>query len=284
MSTHCPASKRAWRGHRRGWFAWGVAVLCLSAGWLGVRRAIELKCMRPVAVPWPQGLRVSEDLRLLTFPAQVGPYSLVPDGEIILGDHLTRILGVSTPGRPQAWAERRSNWYLARVYEDARPDSAFRYWRLLLCYHTGELDIPPPLPDLASTPRLPWRKRSDRFLDSAKLVFRLRTGLPAWEGPTSCCRVRQRRSDMERTWQIAQYDIAILNGEPVDSWGATARREMKITSSKPRYLGRVEVAPWGPVRDWPEADQAAKEFLRHVMPAVLRTMPSADQMDEMRSR
>ena len=257
--------------------------------------------MRPIAVPWPQGVRVSEGFRLLAFPAQVGPYSLVadgkldrngsgsqkldglPDGEIILGDEVTWLLGISTPKRPEAWTERRSNWYLARVYEDTRPNSAYRYWRLFVCYYTGELDIPGSLPDLASTPRLPWCWRSDRFLDSAKMVFRLRTGFPAWEGPTSCCRVRVRRSDKERTWQIADYVIAILNGEPVDSWGA-GQREMKIASSKPCYLGRVQVAPVGPVQDWPETDRAAKEFLRHVMPAVLCTMPSADQMDELRSR
>jgi len=88
---------------------------------------------------------------------------------------------------------------------------------------------------------------------------------------------------MERTWQISNYEIAILNGEPADSLGA-ARREMKIASSKPCYVGRVQVAPIGPVQEWPDADQAAEEFLRHVMPAVLRTMPSADQMDKLRAR
>ena len=227
----------------------------------------------------------------------MGPYSLVtdgklnrddsgsqmldglPDGEILLGEDATWLLGVSTPENSEARNERRSNWYLARVYEDTRPNSVYRYWRLLVCYYTGELDIPGPLPDMASTPRLPWRWRSDRFLDSVKMECRLRTGFSRWEGPTSSCRIRLQRSYQERTWQIGHYEIAMRNGEPVDSWAA-ARREMKIDSSKPCFAGRVQVAPDGPVHDWPKADKAAKEFLQHVMPAILRTMPSADQMEE----
>ncbi len=274
---------------RAGWrerhFLAAIAILAVATiGWdwtIGTLRWAT----RKEAVPWPAGVTVDGQCRVTSFPKRLGPYELVgdgvfedspdgrPDGDVVLTADVLESLKINTALDQRRLGERRSNWYLTRIYRDTRVEasySPFRYWRLEVHYYTGGLDKVPHVPDRCLV------------AGGATLVPSAygQTAVVIPGGPRPWDRLTFNRVGYEVSHRMglqisryAQYYVFSLNGRPEGSW---KRVRLELTKPWVRhcYFAKVQVAPTGEITDFDRADEAVEDFLATVMPAVAAMFPT----------
>lgn len=268
-----------------------AAVMILAAatvGWGWTMAALGW-VTRKEAVPWPQAVVVDRQCRVISFPDRLGPYELVgdgvfdkvpdgrPDGDLVLAADVLESLKINTAMDQMRVRERRSNWYLTRIYQDMRaerPVSAFRQWRLEVHYYTGGLDKVPHVPDRCLV------AGGATLLPSGS--GRLEVAIPAGSAPWD--RLTFNRVGYEVADRIglnirryAQYYVFSLNGEPEGSWMMV---RLKLGDPRMRYcyFAKVLVAPMGEITDFDQADKAVQEFLGVFMPAVTAMLPMPEDL------
>ena len=278
-----------------------IAVLVLGGtaiGWGWATGALEW-VMHKEAVPWPSAVRVNtKEFRLESLPQALGPYFLAadgelfrnpdgssqrdgkPDGEIRFDENLMEELKIGTPLDKMRVAERRSNWYVSRLYVDPRknPGEPYRFWQLDVTYYTGGLDKVPHVPErcLAAA--------GATVLDGNDVMFRA-PGMPEpWDGdiPFRATRFERRDPDRFRTDQFVQYYAFSLNGRPQSSW-----KVVRLLLNDPRlrycYFAKIQLAPRNPTNDFAQADKATADFASHCLPSVLRMLPMPRDIESLYS-
>lgn len=249
---------------------------------------------RKEAVPWPPAVRVDSQCHLESFPDVCGPFVLAgdgelegqvdgkPDGEVIIKDDVLESLRINTTRDKMNLPQRKSNWYMARIYRDTRVQSSAdprRFWRLEIYYYTGGLDKIPHVPERCLV------------AGGATLVPALTGGVSLradgpvpWNGLVPFRRTGYEISDRLRlnTKQYVQYYTFSLNGHPEDLW-----EKVRLRLNDPRvrhcYFAKIQFAPLGDVTSLTEMDHAAQEFVDNTMPAILSMLPMPQDMERLRS-
>ncbi len=237
-------------------------------------------------VPWPKGCRVSRDFRLLSLPQRFGPYARltatgelpgVKDGEIILDEDAKAKLGIGMGNSATHYANRRSNWYLSRVYVDTREPagSSWRHWRLHVAYHTEALGGP--------VPHVP-RPDPQLSVAGATVVNAGVETFPSVVGPSRPWDqpLVWRRVDYEdgRRSRLVRFHLFSVNGEPTSD-RLRVRGTLSQLGEKYCYFAQIQFGPCSAVSEREEIRSHAQEFARHFLPAVLKNLPMRPDIEKM---
>ena len=290
-----PREVLAWCLANRQYLVAAVLMSVTALGWtVAVERLKIYTRKRPV--PWPDGVKVGEDFRLLSLADRFGPYVLAgdgelernkdgspkrdgkPDGEIVFEEHLLDTLKIGTSTDKDNLPDRQSNWYVSRIYRDTAvaPRDPRGYWQLDVQYYTGGVDVVPHIPEICLVAGGATILRTDDVQCSVPAA-------PSpWDGPIVLRRAIFSRSSPNgsRSSQFAQYYTFSLNGEP------ESRREMvrgKLLNPFVRhaYFAKIQVAPRWAILDSQQADEQARRFLRFCLPQVLKVLPMADDVKKL---
>ena len=281
-------------------FLAAAAVLVASAvGWRVAVSALGI-VLQKAPVPWPPGVRVDTDFRLLSLARQFGPYERVeadgecpdprtgqpvrdhrPDGEILYEPHLMDLLGIGTGYDRTRYDERCSNWYVSRIYRDGRerPGSPYRYWQLDVTYYTGSLDTVPHVPERCLV------AGGATVSSSAKVTFRADGVSADWSGDLVFRRTRYEKLT-ERTgslWESVQYYTFSLNGRPESAW-EKVRGTLTLPGIPHAYFAKIQFAPRDSVTDLAETDRRAQDFLSQALPEILRALPTRADVQKLADR
>lgn len=264
-------------------FLIAALILAITAfGWdlaLGKLRWV----MRKEPVPWPKGVLVSEDFRLLTLPEQLGPYVLAERGDLDLEEEDLELLGVGTSQDKDRHAQRRSNWYNVRIYRDTRkaPGEPYSVWRLEVYYYTGGLDTVPHVPERC----LVVGGATTLDSESENIPFKVPAARKPWDNAIAFRKVPYEKSDRLRLNQqrYVTYYIFSLNGKPEQSWEV-----VRVTLMHPLvrycYFAKIQFAPLNEIVDSDEADKSAEDFVNFFLPSVLRTLPMPNDVQKLNSQ
>lgn len=277
-------------GNRTGMVAYGIALLIViaSAGLIWWTGWVE-----KLPIPWPDIVKVNEAFRNVNMPDDVGaPYRSLREGDdgygfseyqdggdrIFPEDQVTT-LGFGTPADHRRLPERRSNWYGARIYvnEDAMRGSPFSYWQLYVYYYTGIRDSVPHVGEICI------RAGGGNILSAENVTFETPADLPeAWANSVTFRRIYAdvvADDGSKKKW--VEYYVFSVNGAP-----STDRRWTRYALMSPLvrhcYFSKIQFSPLrGEPKDIAEADQAAQDFVTHVLPEVLKMLPMAETIDEL---
>lgn len=241
-------------------------------------------------VPWPKGVQVDpETFRLEDFPERFGPYRLAadgelsaetdgePDGEVIITDDIMEALKIGTPLDAMRVDERRSNWYISRIYIDTRvePGQVGRYWQLDVTYYTGGLDKVPHVPErcLAAA--------GATLLGDQSVEMRIPRAPAPWRQELSFQQTRYEVWDPQafETRRYVQYYIFSFNGRPEPAW-EMVRLRLNNPWEEYSYFAKIQFAPLTPVGGFEKVNEQAAEFAAHFMPSVLRTLPMPEDVEQ----
>ena len=281
-------------------FLIAAVVLGTSAlGWSLAVRVLEIATHKE-AVPWPAGVRVDEDFRMVSLPDTFGSFEFVsadgelqrdqsgrpikdgrPDGETKVESETMELLKIGTSTDKANLPKRKSNWLSIRVYRDRRvkPGRALRYWRAEIYYHTGGVDVVPHVPEICGV------AGGAVLLGSDDIQVTLPHAPGEWGGkPIDFRRTRFERTDLSgATSRYAQYYVFSLNGHPESSRNVV---RLRLTSPFIRYayFAKIQFAPLGSMIDARKTDEAAKEFARHFLPEALKTLPMPADVEKLDAR
>jgi len=262
-------------------FLIAAALLAVTAGWwLVAPNALRWFFCKP-PVPWPKDLEVSADCRWITLPTQLGHYVRVDDeerpGEILLSASDLELLGIGTSYDLTRFDQRCSNWYVSRLYKDTRPPAQRtgpKYWRLDVTYFTGVLD------PVAHVPENCLVATGVRIVGNTAVTFSVPAARSPWDRPFTVLRTLYEKLDPQThiTLRFVQYYVFCLNGRPETSW-----QKVRLTLTLPWvqhvYFAKIQFAPDYVVTDLAAIDRQAEEFMNAVLPAVLKGLPSAADVE-----
>jgi len=276
-----PAQSAAPPSRRRQNVHFVIAALLLVAAtcWWQFAKNYLGMALRKQAVPWPNGTQVGEDFRLLSLPTTMGPYELVEGGEEIIKTEQLELLGVGTGSDEGRYPHRCSNWYLSRIYLDARaegPQAPYAKWRLHLTYYTGAMDTVPHIPDVC------LQQGGNQLIGREVVVFRIPAARSPWDQEMKVNRTQYSVTRPDRPFPMphSQYYVFSLNGKPEHDWKMV---RLGLTNPWARYcyFAKIQFAPLTPVEKPEEGDEKAKEFLDIVLPRVLEALPAPADIERL---
>lgn len=279
-----------------------VAILLAvtAVAWPLVTHALGLVQWK-LPVPCPN-VTLDDKFRNLSFPKKLGVadrYQMVeddgvlfqdprthkpikdgqPDGEVIWDEDTLATAGIGTAADKMYLTQGASNWYLSRIYEDTseKPDSLYRYWHLDVTYYTGSLDTVPHIPEVCLTAGGMTVPPSESFhMDPIAEIAGPQN--KAWSGPLEFRRVPY--ENPENSSRFVQYYIFSLNGNP--EWSREKVRLLQLDLWKNyAYFAKMQVYPLHDVGDPTEMDRHARDFIRAALPAVLKDLPTADDLQKL---
>ncbi len=288
-------------------FVMAVLLVVAAAGYI-----LKYEWIVKQPVPWPKGVQVDDEYRMLSMPDSFGPYRAIRKGDALwdniysnpknasafagpdrlvleknLGD-----LDMRTPFDEVRYDERATNWYAQRYYIDTRPEARYRYWQLNIYYYTGLKDTVAHVPDVC------LQAGGGRDVGSGPHTFHVPNaagGDSPWNQPLTFLRTRYQmrilRSAIEEELYGPGYQggvayfIFALNGKPVNA-GSTkyargvVRKEMNNLSDHYNYFAKIQFAPTEiDVQDPDDADAVSAEFIQSALPEILRVLPTADEVE-----
>jgi len=277
--TQSVDSARA-RGGASGWRHFAVAaavLLVVGVGWNAIAGIIGIYLAK-YPVPPPEVVQTDQH-RLVSFPRRIGPYVVAGDGELFVD----RRTGVPIrDGQPDGitifpddvletlgTAKHEMNWYYSGIFRDTRLGESGRYLRMDLTYYTGLLDAVPHVPTnciVAGGGRI--------LRDQSKPVA---VSIPAAPEPwrrIAVYRTAYRVSASAFQGVSAQYHLFSMNGTPTCDRFAV-RMRLGLPWVKYAYFAKIQVAPLRPEATLEQTDRVCLEFIRTVLPEVLKYLPSA---------
>jgi len=283
---------------KKRWIHFSIAagLLLISAISWNVMMNVLKYYVRKEAVVWPVNVKVSElEFRNISLPGHFGPYRMVeedglldrdekgvskkdgkPDGEVYDREDIKETLGIGNSLDEDRIKERKSNWYVARYYEDTREpiNSPYRYWQLDLTYYTGSEVTVPHVPDICVL------AGGSSIVGREELYIRDVSGVPSpWDKVTPFTALHYERNDAG-AYNYVQYYLFSVNGLPETDRDA-ARLELTKLSNRYVYYAKLQFFPRAVIRDKAQADEHAKDFLRCCLPGVLGELPSQEYISRL---
>jgi hypothetical protein len=202
-----------------------------------------------------------------------------PDGERTIIDEVLESLAIGTSLDRSAVGERKSTWYVSRTYVDRQKPRGRRYrlWQLDVTYYTGSMDKAPHFPE--------------RCLKAAGMVlgemgdvkFRVPDAAGRWgENPITCRFVEYHNPRGSFENRHVQYYVYSLNGYPESSWKAVRLKTASIFG-KYTYFAKIQFNSLNEIEDLDEAKQATEEFVKYMLPEVLKALPMAEDVKKLES-
>ena len=290
-----PHTALLWMWGNRHFMAASLILLVTAAGW-GAARAFLGVVFQKEPVPWPEGVRVDQDHRLLSLPKAFGPggrYRMVegdgvlwkkrngepdldglPDGERVHRQDLLDSLSIATKFDRTRYDSRRSNWYVSRIYEDKDARSGYRLWHLDVTYYTGGLDKVPHVGERCIV------AAGGTLLRPSKTVrMEIPAGPKGWTGKVPFSRTLYlAKAGRFGATKHLQYHTFSLNGRPEADW-QMVRLKLQNPFERYGYFAKIQFGPRGPVRSTAEPEQAAQAFIQQALPEVLKTLPTPEDIE-----
>jgi exosortase len=261
-------------------FIIAAAILAVTAGgWTWATEALHFTAVKN-PVPWGARSTVSEDFRLTSLAEEMGPFKRVlPDVESIRGGPSFRnwelftktdleSLKIGTDVDKTRLADRRSNWYVSRIYRDTRPAAAVRAWRLDVYYYTGEADTVPHIPEICA------QASGATILGGADVLFAVPAAPAPWAQSVPFRRTQYRLADGK---SMVDYYTFSMNGAFSDSRG-WVRWELLSPLLRHAYFAKIQFSPVQGVSEFEDSDRSAEEFIRYALPEVLKALPSSQDV------
>ena len=198
----------------------------------------------------------------------------IPDGEKTIIGEVLESLAIGTPLDFSTVDDRKSTWYVSRTYVDRQKSRGrkYRLWQLDVTYYTGTMDKAPHFPE--------------RCLQAAGMIlgnmgnveFEVPDAPGPWGTEPVICRAVE-YNNPRGTWENlhVQYYVYSLNGYPESSWKAV-RLKMASVFGKYAYFAKIQFNPLNEIGDPKEAKQAAEEFVKYMLPEVLKALPTPEDI------
>ena len=279
----------SWCSATRHCIAAAVILFVSAIGWGVAVRALKWATVK-VPVPWPESVEVDADtFQNVSFPTKIGPYSRAEDGELnfkdgkpvldgaadgesIIDETVMEPLGIGSYLDKQRVVDRRSNWYVSRVYIDRRSDAEFKWWRFSIYYYTGKHDMVPHVGEECLVAGGATITKSSAWTYSA-----------TENAPDGWKQVPLRRTQFAKDGNTyLQYYVFNSNGVPMNDRLAV-RAQLALPTMKHCFFAKIEFAPLGAITDVAKADAAAREFLTHFLPAAHAVLPTQADIERLKA-
>lgn len=266
-----------------------VATLLLAASAAAIN---FLEWGKRLPVPWPEGVAVTDDFRMISLPKRAGTFVAVSkdrygrkfDGgmDVILSDHVLKALAIGTSKDETRLKDRESNWYVSREYRDTSikdVNSPFGRWNLQVCYYTGIRDKVPHVPErcMAASGFKVQGVHSDRFQ-----VFSARS---PWDEKLKFNRVVAQKFNQRKDApdNHVVFYLFSLNGEPETSW-ETIRIHLSLSLKSHSYFAKIQFSPMGDMTGYKseEIHKHAVRFLDAILPGIIERLPRAEDVEKLR--
>ncbi len=202
-----------------------------------------------------------------------------PDGERIIEGEVLDSLGIGMPVDVEAVNYRKSGWYVSRTYIDRQKTSAQRYrrWQLDVTYYTGVLSKVPHVPEACL-------KAGGMVLsEQGNVQFDVPNAPGPWgTDPVTCQFVQYSNPKSEYDRRQIQYYVFSLNGSPEPLW-EMVRLKMLSPFGKYVYFAKIQFSPGNVIKDLDEAQRATEEFVKYMLPEVLKSLPMPADMERLES-
>jgi hypothetical protein len=268
----------------------GAAALILQYGWI---------IKRPV--PWPEGVEVNGDYRMLSMPDSFGDYRAIYPGDplyeaynsgknaefvegsdIVVSETNLGDLDMPSGYDDVRYQDRSGNWYVQRIYMDTRPNREYKYWQLNIYYYTGMKDTVAHVPEVCITAG--GGEVNERSSYTFEVPDATTPADSPWNDPVTFLRTQYslRQLNSVNETEAVAYFIFALNGNPVNADNTTmarsvVRRKMNFQFEHYNYFAKIQFAPVQVnVRNQKDADEASTEFIKAALPAILPLLPSAE--------
>lgn len=201
-----------------------------------------------------------------------------PDGEKTIIGEVLESLAIGTALDFSSVGDRKSTWYVSRVYVDRQksPGEKYRLWNLDVTYYTGSMDKAPHFPErcLKAAGMVIGR------LDDVK--FTVPNSPEPWGPEPITCRAVEYHNP-RGSWENlhVQYYVYSLHGQPESSW-EDVRLSMASPFRKYAYFAKIQFHPANAIDDSSEAKQAAEEFVKYMLPEVLRMLPMPEDIRKLK--
>ena len=285
-------SLRAWCGENKHFLVAATVLAVSTLGWYFAIDALGITLLKK-PVPWPEGTEVdhktfqnkslpktfgtdgrfarAEDGELFFTRDNKPILDGEPDGEITLKSVVLKQLKIGTALDRARLAERRSNWYVCRMYIDNKKrGKSFGVWRLNVYYYTGVRDQIPHVGEVCLA------VGGATVIDSSEITFAAPACRRApWNQPIEFRRTRWTAEDKRtgRWHEYVQYYVFSMNDGPFNSRNAV-RCELMWPWVNHSYYAKIEFSPNNRITDIDEADAAAEEFVREFLPHVIDALPT----------
>jgi hypothetical protein len=266
-----------------------VLLLVVTVTWGYMQEHLQL-AMQAEPIPWPDDVRMHEgEHRLASLPTKLGHFERVEsdgllgepdgkiDGEVIFEDKLLEQLTIGTTSTDkERYPQRRSNWYLARIYRDTRrdPRDPLAFWHLQIFYYTGTRDTVPHIPERCGVAGGAVQTGGET------LMFDI-LGRGPWKEPVPIRRVNFEQQDLTGAGflptKTATYYVFSSNGKPEPS-REMVRLSLNNLFQRHNYFAKIQFQPLGAVADLAAVDDAAEKFAANVLPSVLFMLPMPDDV------
>ena len=268
-----------------------IVLIVTALGWGSAKKLLGI-VLRKSPVPWPANVVVDEDFRLAltSLPERLGPYALAadgtmnrgqkgepdgePDGFRTLPEDVLELLHIGTGVDQDRRGQRSSNWYASRVFVDTRPGRQFTHWELEVTYYTGGLDNVPHVPEVC------LRAAGANLIDEecGRVSFSAPAARNPWDEALDFNRtVYEKRNYSGTIEKGVQYYIFSLNGRPERMW-ERVRLELTSPFGSYCYFAKIQFSPRQRITDVDQADEAAADFIRYVLPSVLQALPMPEDI------
>jgi len=203
----------------------------------------------------------------------------VPDGEKTIIGEVLESLAIGTALDHEAYDDRKSTWYVSRTYVDttkARGEK-YRLWQIDVTYYTGTLDKAPHFPERC------LRAAGMILGDMGNTEWSVPQAPNVWGSkPVSFRYVEYRNRHRDVGNLNVQYYVYSLNGQPESSWKAV-RLAMGSVFGKYAYFAKIQFHPLNDIRDAQEAKEATGQFVKYMLPEVLKYLPTQEDIKRLES-
>ena len=208
-----------------------------------------------------------------------------PDGEKTIIGEVLESLAIGTTLDASTVGDRKSTWYVSRTYVDRQkpPGQRYRLWQLDVTYYTGTMDKAPHFPErcLTAGGMILGKQGNVEFNVPASTMIPGARG-PWGTEPVNCRFVEYNNPRGARENLHVQYYVYSLNGYPESSWKAV-RLEMASVFGKYAYFAKIQFNPLNEIEDPNEAKQATEEFVKSMLPEVLKALPMPEDIKRLES-
>ena len=202
-----------------------------------------------------------------------------PDGEKTIIGEVLESLAIGTALDFSTVGDRKSTWYVSRTYVDRRKSrgQGYRLWQLDVTYYTGTLDKAPHFPERC------LQAAGMTLGNMGNVEFEVPDASGPWGDKPITCRFVE-YSNPRGTWENlhVQYYVYSLNGYPESSWKAV-RLENASLLGKYSYFAKIQFNPLNEIKDTDEAKQATEEFVKYMLPEVLKALPMPEDIKRLES-
>jgi hypothetical protein len=203
----------------------------------------------------------------------------VPDGEKTIIGEVLESLAIGTSLDFDNYDDRKSTWYVSRTYVDRKtpPGRRYRMWQLDVTYYTGTLDKAPHFPERC------LRAAGMIIKETGNVKFDASGAQAPWgQDPVTCRSVEYHNPRGSLENRHVQYYVYSLNGAPESSW-KQVRLKVASVFGKYAYFAKIQFHPLNEIDNSNEAKTAAEEFVRYMLPEVLKSLPTPEDIKRLES-